>query len=827
MDNDARDASSSMVLIRPKLKFRALTRGPDNTAIIGMAKNDLKLEVYLDVSDSTFRDGSNAMLTLSGADDHPLYLSVAGDERLHWSHREEDASQYFRVVATSKDSKGKHFSMGNEVCVMYVCEKDKKLLCQAHNSDEPYKELRLLRQPSEHDASPLKFEIVTISDTLLQANAAEVQEASDEDYPLERIDTPPPGSKLITLSFAEGPLGITLRRRQDGVIYVHEVIPHSQADGKDIESKDELWSAGTLFIQGNAVEKEEWIAMVEYIKHCERPLRIVLRRRLTNETEEVKPKTNVNVNAKMKSLFNRIKETNMVKKIGAMKERQQMKQRSDSVASESPPDTIEMSLELIAAKAVFPKEKADKNAKAAKPIDISSMVLKEGRQLLMYGTVNMLSKASIWNMQNKKCLFLCTDCLMITTPLADKLQLDAVCDLQTCKVSRHVTDIIDFTVAHDLIFELFTPAGVFQIVTSTSAEKQDWINAIFGAICECVGESERVLGWRHQYLLGTMHSAVISRDVTRVKGLLIDCQEGRIEYDDIEKADEDGYTPLHYACMLRLLPIVKCLNESSSDITMPDNKGLTSFHWACLQLDYEVLEVLCTRVFDVDLLDNSHRTPLFVACVEGRDVSGRTNIFALKKCISILLESGANVNVTDSNGCSLLHYLGASWQYEISDMLIKAGADINHIDNNNGWSVLHHVCACEPLKAAIGEGARIISSINGTVINEEEAEEVEHANSIRQLQQLLTHGCNPHAKDLKGITSLQLVMNRFDKWGVLFQSAVIMLLGHGARWDDGDLPCSITGHDEATVAISEGLAEWTKKAVINGNEYKIKYVLCC
>ena len=61
------------------------------------------------------------------------------------------------------------------------------------------------------------------------------------------------------------------------------------------------------------------------------------------------------------------------------------------------------------------------------------------------------------------------------------------------------------------------------------------------------------LGWRHQFVAGTLHSAVISRDEHKIRDLL--------SRDDsaIDTIDDDGYSALHYACMYRCTNAVRLL----------------------------------------------------------------------------------------------------------------------------------------------------------------------------------------------------------------------------------------------------------------------------
>jgi hypothetical protein len=102
--------------------------------------------------------------------------------------------------------------------------------------------------------------------------------------------------------------------------------------------------------------------------------------------------------------------------------------------------------------------------------------------------------------------------------------------------------------------------------------QQKWVQHLAHCICEHVsvvnGSSDLGIGWRHQYVLGTMHAAVLQRNQPQIINLLESFANGEVEEDALEGADEDGYTPLHYASILRLTGIVRLLQESRCDVIL-------------------------------------------------------------------------------------------------------------------------------------------------------------------------------------------------------------------------------------------------------------------
>ena len=98
------------------------------------------------------------------------------------------------------------------------------------------------------------------------------------------------------------------------------------------------------------------------------------------------------------------------------------------------------------------------------------------------------------------------------------------------------------------------------------------------------------------------------------------------------------------------------------------------------------------------IVDSYGHTRLHIAAQKG-------DVTAAKK----LIESGADVNLTDNNGETPLH-LAACKNVECVELLIHAGSDINKVDVIWGWTPLHWAVALgkpDCLKALIAAGADI------------------------------------------------------------------------------------------------------------------------
>jgi hypothetical protein len=569
---------------------------------------------------------------------------------------------------------------------------------------------------------------------------------------------------LVNVVFGEGALGVTLRRRpQDGVVFVYDIVENSQAVNMDINIDDELWAIGDSEIGDVALDKEAWNGLVQYIKFSPRPLKAVWKR-LERSRPDTPDSDIIDSNQVDTSNLNQYEESEdeeitiglqqtsfhkekIVKesKVGPPKPPKPFKPKnpfeSNDISIDEPislsssdgdSDLVKLSSRLVLKekeKSTFASGFSSIAKRNTDSTVIAINLVKDGRQILKIGDLETTSKAALamWTTQNKRQFILLTDILIVAIPMGPTLQIENMIDLQVCKLycegnTQSDTRSTSFTSnsgqngaveAND--FQLIWPGGTLQIIAKNAEEKLSWVENIFAAICDCVEvDSSDVLGWRHQYMMGTMHSAVISRDVAKVKDLIAKCDSGKLDMSVIDSLDEDGYSPLHYACILRLPVIIRMLHLAGANVIMEDARGLTALHWAALQLDEQALSILCEHVVDIDVADGKGRTPLYLACVEGRDVSGRSDTKSLNMCVIIMLGQNADIDIIDNNGYTLLHYLAASWQHEplLSILEHKVKTSVFTFSSEDGMNVLHYAADASPLKRAIGEGSRILSNTN-------------------------------------------------------------------------------------------------------------------
>lgn len=677
-------------------------------------------------------------------------------------------------------------------------------------------------------------------------SAVTEDENTQEDQKNEVNALPEPvidGVNFVEVFFGEGSLGVTLRRRaNDGIVYVHEILPNSQATELDIEPADQLWRVGDVEVRDNPLDKDSWLNLIHYIKDCPRPMRSVWRRPppvpeseradIAQDTTPMKSDgCTSGRNSSLKPQDEPISPTGVSSKADVSAEKDLPKQKTEY--------TVDPLLESTMAKLDF----KDRNPKVRKlDSEMYKKYLVPGRRVVKTGVVGIATKASIWSSQAKRVLILLSDLLIISIPSSnDRKTVESIIELPICKINSDGHSFgggADGVISGDTEFELIWPGGTIRIAADSHETKEVWVLSIFVAICDCVGQDEKVLGWRHQYMLGTMHAAVLSRDEFRVHELISLCESEKLDFSLIESRDMDGYTPLHYACMFRLHPIVLSLQEATADVTSTDVNGLTPLHWAALQLDDYVLSLLLTHVFDADITDEFGRTPLYMAVVEGRDVTGKTDSDELLNCVRCLHERKPNADIRDRRGNTLLHYLAGSWQFNCMEILIEDGANISAVEKETGMTALHRAISGRPLKRAIGEGSIILRE--GTAYDRKndfpyvydnvwkkstpvEMEELNRPYGAETIKTLLRAGAAPNKKDGRGRTPLAIIAQEdtIDIWDFDLSEAVAALLSFGARLDDSPAISSLKSKcfDINFAALQE---KWISTPPVNGDALGIK-----
>ena len=197
----------------------------------------------------------------------------------------------------------------------------------------------------------------------------------------------------------------------------------------------------------------------------------------------------------------------------------------------------------------------------------------------------------------------------------------------------------------------------------------------------------------------------------------------------IDVQDDDGFTPLHKACIYTNGSVVKELLKAGADIShfvinMVTLKGWSPLHFACnSNRNIECIQILIQAGAVLDIQNVDKRTPLHIACCNGKvqyiqalldagnsksgidfnlqDTEGKTALHlaivsGYMPCVKLLLSYNVRLDILDNNGETSLYtacdrYSCGRYPWNFVTELLKVDHNVNVVDHN-GRSMLHVIC---------------------------------------------------------------------------------------------------------------------------------------
>jgi hypothetical protein len=170
------------------------------------------------------------------------------------------------------------------------------------------------------------------------------------------------------------------------------------------------------------------------------------------------------------------------------------------------------------------------------------------------------------------------------------------------------------------------------------------------------------LSWKHQIILGTLHSYVILGNKTLLDEGIVRARKlqqhelrkvgepmnaSNINYLDpriVDALDESGKTPLHYACASRFTFAVLSLVAAGANVDLRvEPHNTTPCHICAQKLDDKSLTAILAVNRRPNLVDAFGRTPMYVAITEGNAVGGKADPEALNRCLAVLEAHGGDL----------------------------------------------------------------------------------------------------------------------------------------------------------------------------------------
>lgn len=163
------------------------------------------------------------------------------------------------------------------------------------------------------------------------------------------------------------------------------------------------------------------------------------------------------------------------------------------------------------------------------------------------------------------------------------------------------------------------------------------------------------------------------------------CERNLMKHQDLNacRRDERDLTPLHVAVLYDQIMIVDfLLDRTDIDINAADTDGLTALHYACMKNRQNILLLLLQENADSRLTDSYGNTALHLAVDRGHESCVKAMLY-----LSEHMNVPMNANTANDNGDTPLH-LAARWGYHmIVRILLECGAKCEPI-NKKGQTPL-------------------------------------------------------------------------------------------------------------------------------------------
>lgn len=171
------------------------------------------------------------------------------------------------------------------------------------------------------------------------------------------------------------------------------------------------------------------------------------------------------------------------------------------------------------------------------------------------------------------------------------------------------------------------------------------------------------------------------------------------EHADVNAAQADGMTALHWAAYLDDLEAAKLLMSAKANVGATNHYGVTPLSLACQNGNTPIVELLLEGGADPNTTLRGGETVLMTAARTGKPGP-----------VEALLKRGAEVNAKERRGQTALMWAAAEGHAEVVELLIKAGADTYAMLPDSGFTAFFFAARegrSEVVRALLKAGADV------------------------------------------------------------------------------------------------------------------------
>ena len=155
------------------------------------------------------------------------------------------------------------------------------------------------------------------------------------------------------------------------------------------------------------------------------------------------------------------------------------------------------------------------------------------------------------------------------------------------------------------------------------------------------------------------------------------CSKMFIAIADVNKQDDQNYTPLMHAARHRQSESTKVLLPARADVNRQNHFGDTALMEASHSNALQCMQILIPTGADVNKQNHNGERALMK--------TGRSNSI---QCMETLIQAGADVNTRSQSGETALLVAAASSHFDCVEILMRAGADVNIQNHRHHFALL-------------------------------------------------------------------------------------------------------------------------------------------